>query len=99
MWMMIRYQVKPDQLEQHLKLHHDVYEALAAARLPGLREATFQVGEDEASFVSLVEAESMPVPGTAELAAFQRYREGLDERCVEPSTMTVLQESGSYRFP
>jgi hypothetical protein len=97
MWMMITYKVKPDHLERQLALHHEVYKALEESQLPGLREVTFQL-EDKVSFVSLIEADTMPVPGTAELEAFQAYRVGLDDRCEEPATMRVLQGSGSYRF-
>lgn len=97
MWMMIRYKVKPDQLERHLALHHDVYSALESAQPEGMREVTFQF-DDKVSFVALVEAATMPVPGTENLDAFRRYREDLDERCDEPAVMTVLHESGSFRF-
>ncbi len=97
MWMMINYKVKPDQLERHLALHRDVYTALESASLDGLREATFQL-DDKVSFVAFVNADVFPVPGTEKLEAFQRYRENLDERCDEPSVMTVLHESGSFRF-
>lgn len=97
MWMMIQYKVKPTELERHLELHRAVYDALESTPPDGLREATFQL-DDKVSFVSFVQAATMPVPGTEKLAAFQAYRAGLDERCDEPSTMTVLHESGSFRF-
>jgi hypothetical protein len=97
MWMMVRYKVKRDELERHLKLHSAVYEALESSQPDGLREATFQL-EDEVSFVSLVEADGLPVSGVENLEAFQRYRAGLDERCDEVAVMTPLRESGSFRF-
>lgn len=96
MWMMIRYKVKRDQLERHLDLHRAVYEALESAPPDGVREATFQL-EDEVSFVGLVEADGIPVP-IEKLEAFQRYREDLDKRCDELPVMTMLHESGSFRF-
>jgi hypothetical protein len=33
------------------------------------------------------------------IAAFGRYRSGLEERCVEPPVVTQLEEVGAYRFP
>ena len=97
MWMMIRYKVKNSELERHLELHRAVYEALESSPPDGLREATFQL-DDKVSFVAFVNADVFPVPGTEKLEAFQRYREDLDERCDEPSVMTMLHESGSFRF-
>ena len=70
MWMMITYRVKPESVEKHLELHAEVYRALQETQPPGLRELTFQL-EDKVSFVSLIEADAFPVPGTAELPAFQ----------------------------
>ena len=32
------------------------------------------------------------------LEAFQRYRTTLDDRCDEPSVMTMLHKVDSYRF-
>jgi hypothetical protein len=97
MWMMISYRVKPDQLERHLDLHSAVYEELESSGVGGLREATFQL-DDKMSFVAFVNADTFPVPGTAHLEAFKNYQADLASRCEEPPVMTMLHESGSYRF-
>jgi hypothetical protein len=44
-----------------------------------------------------VETEGNP-GALSQLKAFQRYRSTLDERCEEPSVLTVLHEVGSFRF-
>jgi quinol monooxygenase YgiN len=98
MQVMIRYKVKPDQLERNADLLGEVYAELAAAQPAGLRYATFGL-DDQGSFVAFVEFNGQP--GTAphhRLASFQRYRSTLDERCEQPPVTTVLHEVGSYGF-
>jgi len=92
---MIRYKVKPDQVERHLELLHAVYQELESTQPDGLRYATFQL-EDKVSFVELVVTDG---PGRfSQLESFRHYRAGLDERCDEPPVITKLHEVGSFRF-
>ena len=96
MQVMIRYQLRADQLEHDGALLRAVYDELDAARPEGLRFATF-VFDDGVSFASLVAFDDLP--GSAphhRLASFQHYRSTLDERCAEPPMVTVLHEVGSY---
>ena len=80
---MIRFKLKPDQVEKNLELGRAVYDEFASARPDWLRQATFQLDD----------------PGKlADMPAFQRFRSTLDERCDEPPVLTVLHEVGSYRF-
>ncbi|SDM18494.1 hypothetical protein SAMN05421874_14323 [Nonomuraea maritima] len=96
MQVMIRCKVKPDEVARNLELLETVYEELESVQPDGLRYATFQL-EDKVTFVAFVEMEDGP--GVLRpLEAFQRYRATLDERCDEPSVMTMLHEVGSYRF-
>jgi hypothetical protein len=94
---MIRYKVKPDQVERNLELLRAFFEELESTQPDSLRDAVFQL-EDKVSFVHFVETDNGPGP-LPQLKAFQRYRTTLDERCDEPPVMTVLHEVGSYRFP
>lgn len=97
MWVMIRYRIRPDRLEEHLESLRAVQEEMAALRPEGLREAVFRLA-DEVGFVHLVEVEHGPeVLGRME--TFRRFRATLDERCDEPPVMTELHPSGAYRFP
>jgi hypothetical protein len=91
--VMIRYKVKPDQLERNLELLRAVYEELESTQLDGLSYATFQL-DDRTRFVVLVETEDLgPV---SRLGSFRRYRATLDERCDEAPVTTALHEVGSY---
>ncbi|QIN84402.1 hypothetical protein GBA63_18470 [Rubrobacter tropicus] len=95
--VMIRYKVKPEEVERNLELIRAVYEEMEAARPEGLRYATFRL-EDGVSFVDLVAMEHGP-QALSGLQAFGRFRSTLDERCDEPPTITDLTEVGSFRFP
>ncbi len=94
--IMIRYKVKPDQVERHLELLHAVYQELESTQPDGLRYATFRL-EDGVSFVEFALGADLPGP-LPRLEAFRRYRANLEERCDE-RVATELHEAGSYRFP
>jgi hypothetical protein len=94
--VMIRYKVKRDQVERNLELLRAFFDELESIQPDGLRYAVFQLA-DEVSFMHLVETEQGPGP-LPTLAAFQRYRTTIDERCDEPPIMTHLNEVGSFRF-
>jgi hypothetical protein len=83
--VMIRYKVKPDQLERELDLLRGVYEELEATRPDGVRYASFQL-EDEVSFVEFAETDR---PG--------RFSQ-LDERCEEPPVVAALDQVRSFGF-
>ncbi len=93
----IRYRVKPEHLEEHLRLLRSVYEELDSTDPDGLRWATFQL-QDEASFIDLVMGPDLPQP-LPQLGTFQAYRAGLDHRCEEPPVYRELNEVGSFHFP
>jgi hypothetical protein len=92
----IRYKVKPDQVERNLELVRGVYEELAATQPDGLRYATFQL-EDGVSFlhVAFIENDPGPLP---ELGAFRRFQADIRERCDEPPVLTDFNEVGSFRL-
>lgn len=97
MHVMIRWKVKPDQVEHELELLRAVYEDMHAVRPEGLRYATFQL-DDGVTFMDV--AEMADGPGVLQgVEAFQRYGATLDERCDEPPVVSVLHEVGAFRFP
>ncbi len=95
--VMVRYRVKPDQVERNAELVRAVYEGLHETQPDGIRYATFQL-EDGASFVHFaIETGDGPSPLPA-LPAFQRFQEGIRERCDEPPVVSELREVGSFRL-
>ena len=91
--VMVRYQVHPDRVEENIELVRAVYAELAALQPPGFRYTTYQC-DDGVTFVHLATSAG-PVP-LSDLAAFQRFKEGLEERCVQPPVRAELTEVGSF---
>ncbi|MBF9128092.1 hypothetical protein I0C86_03660 [Plantactinospora sp. S1510] len=96
MQVMIRWKLRPDEVDRELELLRAVYEELASVQPDGVRYATFQL-EDKVTFMSLVDLATGPEL-LQQLKVFQRYRTNLDDRCDEPPVMTFLHELGAYRF-
>jgi hypothetical protein len=93
--VMVRYRVHPDRVAENEVLVRAVYNELAAARPDGLHYATFKL-PDGVTFVHFAQHDE-PNP-LSQVAAFQRFQEGIRERCEEPPAVTELQEVGSYRL-
>jgi hypothetical protein len=92
----VRYRVKPGRADENAELVRAVYAELAARQPPGFRYATF-VLEDAVTFVHLAITEGDRAAPLPQLAAFQRFREGLAERCDEPPQTTRLStQVGAY---
>jgi hypothetical protein len=92
---MVRYRVKPDHVEANERLVRDVYAELGQLQPEGFRYGTFKL-DDGVTFVHLAthEADANPL---GRVEAFQRFQEGLRERCDEPPVLTELSEVGSFR--
>jgi hypothetical protein len=95
MQVMIRYRLRPDQLQPDRRLLDAVYDELAATRPQDVRYATF-VLEDGVSFIAL--AEGGGAGRFSQIESFRAYRQGLDDRCSDPPVVTELHDVRSYRF-
>src|SRR4051794_1962774 len=96
--VMVRYTVRPDQVEANEALVREVYDELDRTRPDGLRYATFRL-DDGVSFVHVasVETQDGHNPLSA-VPAFARFTETIGERTDERPVTVVLHEVGSYRF-
>jgi hypothetical protein len=94
--VMVRYQVHPDRVEENIALVRAVYAELATLQPSGFRYTTYQC-DDGVTFVHLATSEG-PVP-LSDLAAFTKFRAGLEERCVQPPVRAELSEIGSFGGP
>jgi hypothetical protein len=92
---LVRYKVKPDQVEANEKLVRAVYAELARTAPDGLRYGTFKL-DDGVTFIHL--AEHGPENPLRHVEAFQRFQQGIRERCDEPPVVAELHEIGSYRL-
>lgn len=95
---MVSYKLKPERVAENERLAAAVYDALREARPPGLRYATFRLG-DGVSFVHIVSHEEADGSNAlTSLPAFKAFSAGVKERCVDPPVRVDLTEIGSYGF-
>jgi hypothetical protein len=91
----VRYKVKPEQVERNAELVRAVFAELEQAAPDGIHYATLRLADG--TFVHLIAREegSNPLP---ELAAFGRFQAGIDERCDEQPVVLDADVVGSFRF-
>jgi hypothetical protein len=93
--VMVTYKVQPDRVAENEDLVRAVYEELAAGTPDGLQYATFKL-PDGVTFVHVAQHDQdNPLRS---VGAFQRFQEGIRDRCDEPPVVAELEEVGSYRF-
>jgi hypothetical protein len=98
--VMVRYKVKPDRVEENEALVRAVYEELHQLAPPGFRYATYKL-DDGVTFMHLAvteaeaEGDGRVLPT---LRAFQKFREGLEDRTDEGPVATELDPIGSFRL-
>jgi|SRR5579871_722084 len=91
----VRYRVKPERVAENEALVRSVYEELAERGPDGLRYATVKL-DDGVSFVHVAEHDGEnPLPG---VPAFQRFQDGIRDRCDEPPVVQEVDVIGSYRL-
>jgi hypothetical protein len=96
--VIVRYTVKPDQVEANEELVRAVYEELGRTAPEGLRYATFKL-EDGVSFVHVASVDTPDGRNPlSAVEAFARFQQGVADRCDEPPVATEMREVGSYRF-
>ena len=96
--VMVRYNVKPERVEENEELVRAVYEELRRTEPAGLRYATFKL-DDGVTFVHLavIESENEDSP-LSRVRAFREFKEHLDDRTDEGRLRTELDRVGSYRL-
>jgi hypothetical protein len=92
--MLIRYKIKPDQIDSNLELLQAFFAELAVAQPRGVRYSAYQL-DDAASFVHIVDTDRGPGP-FAVLPAYQRYRTTVEDRCEEQPVMVEITRIGVY---
>ena len=95
--VMVRYKVKPDQVETNEALVRAVFDELHHERPGGFGYATFKL-DDGVSFVHIVDESDDAGESLTDVKAFARFREAIRDRCDEPPVATELHEVGSFRF-
>jgi hypothetical protein len=94
--VMVSYKVKPEHVDENVRLVEAVYTELEQTEPEGLRYSTHRL-EDGVTFVHLAFSDDGP-PKLTGLEAFKRFQSGIADRCDEPPAVTRLQRIGSYGF-
>ena len=96
--VMVRYRIKPDQVEANETLVRAVFDELHRERPGGFGYATFKL-DDGVSFVHIVDESDEDDRGSlTDVKAFARFREAIRDRCDEPPVAIELHEVGSFRL-
>ena len=90
--VVVRYRVKPGQVERNEELVRAVYEELHRADPAGFRYATFKL-DDGVTFVHVAEGDGNPLPG---LEAFKEFQHDIAARCDEPPLVSEAEPIGSF---
>jgi hypothetical protein len=93
--VLIRYRLKPDQVERNEELVRAVFEELHRAAPSGFRYTAFKL-EDGVSFMHISESEGEESP-LGGLASAKEFQQGIADRCEEQPVITQLTEVASYR--
>src|ERR1700739_241682 len=93
--LLVRDRVQPDRGAENDQPARAVHADLAASQPDGLHYATFKL-PDGVTFIHVAQ-HNEPNPLFTSVA-FQRFQEGIKDRCDEPATVTELEEVGSYRL-
>jgi hypothetical protein len=91
--VVVRYRVRPDAVEENVRLVRAVYDELAEKRPAGLRYNTVRV--DLTTFVHFAVLEGADNP-LEEIEAFKTFVASLGERCEEGPQPALGELVGTY---
>jgi hypothetical protein len=91
--MLVRYKTRPESAEENARLIGKVFQELNAKAPKDVRYLAARLGDG--TFFHLVEDSFHVIP---ELDAFQSFRAGIKERCLEPPQQGEMTVIGSYRM-
>ena len=92
----VRYTTRPEASQTNADLISQVFAELASQERDDLRYAAFRLVDHEFLHLSLAQRQPSPLQ---DVAAFRRFREGVDQRCVEAPRSLSAVLIGQYRLP
>jgi hypothetical protein len=90
---LVRYQTRPEKADENARLIEKVFQELRAKRPKDVRYLAMRLSDG--TFVHVVEDGARIIP---ELEAFQAFRSGIKERCLQPPEQVDLIVVGNYRM-
>jgi hypothetical protein len=94
--VLVRYQVKPERIQEHEGLIRDVMAELAQTAPAGIRYGAFKQ-PDGVSFVhvAVIDADKSPLDSSP---AFRAFTDRIKERIVAPPDVVELTPVGAFGF-
>ncbi len=92
--IMVRYKVAPEMVARNEELVRAVYAELSEADPPGFSYMTLKL-DDGLTFVHIARSENGAGPLSG-LAAFQRFVDGIADRCTEQPVTTECEQIGRW---
>jgi hypothetical protein len=93
----IRYRTKPEMADENQRLIENVFEELRTKSPEGLRYLVMKLGDGTFIHFVIVESDDGASPLTR-LEAFQSFRSGIAERCIEQPQAGAVTIVGDYRM-
>ena len=94
---LVRYRIKPEQVEENARLIGRVFEDLKAKAPDGVRYLVLQLEDGTFVHFAATENKDGPHPITS-LEAFRTFQSGIKERCMEPPRSGDAAIVGNYRM-
>jgi hypothetical protein len=91
--VVVRYQVRPDAVEENVRLVRAVYDELAEKRPAGLRYSTAQIDGTTFVHMAVLDADENPLD---DIAAFKAFTAAIGERCEAGPQVSGGTLIGSY---
>jgi hypothetical protein len=79
----VRYSLKPERLDEHLKLIRGIFDQLADENIQGVRYEVVRLDEGGLNFVHIATTAAAENP-IAKLTAFKEFAANIKERVIDP---------------
>ncbi len=93
--IVVRYKIKPDQIEENTRLVKNVFAELQARAPQGVRYMTLNLGDGNFVHFATSESDDNPIP---KLDAFKAFTKDIAGRCIEQPQSTAATIVGNYRM-
>ena len=91
----VRYKVKPDRVEENVRLVKDVFAELQAKAPQGVHYMTLNLGDGTFVHFATSESDDNPIP---KLDAFKAFTKDIAGRCIEQPQSAAATVVGNYRM-
>jgi hypothetical protein len=95
--VVIQYKVRPEQAEHNVELLHAFFDELERTQPEGLGHAVLRLA-DGVTFIHIAEETEAGEGRLWKLESFQRFEDGITDRCEVPPAVQPATEVGSFRL-